>query len=170
MNKFILKQLFFILLLGVTINSCKKYEQGLNSRAKQKVFLSKKFYPNGQLKEAGALVDSLKNGYWITYSKEGNVEIECTYLNDTLNGPFILYYFNGNIKVKGNMKSGDWQGKRIFYYLNGNIKNQGEYENGKLNGIWEYFDENGNLDKRIVYKNGEKPKVLIDNKLMPDFP
>ncbi len=170
MNKFILKQLFFILLLGVTINSCKKHKQRLNSSAKQKVVLSKEYYPNGQIKEVGALADSLKNGYWITYNEEGNVEIECTYLNDTLNGPFILYYFNGNIKVKGNMNSGDWQGKRIFYYLNGNIKNQGKYENGKLNGIWEYFDENGNLDKRIVYKNGEKVKVLIDNKLIPDFP
>lgn len=141
-----------------------------NGEANSRSILHRGYYQNRQLKEVGAFIDSIKQGYWITYDSLGNIKSESVYIDDELNGAFNLYYPNGEIKVKGNIVSGNWVGERTFYYPNGKIMNKGYYQNGELDSIWVYYDENGKIDKKIKYKNGEQIKVLIDNKLTPPFP
>lgn len=168
MHKLFLKGIFLVMFWSIVVFSCKQHEG--DAISKRNVTISRQYHSNGQLKEVGALIDSLKYGYWITYNIDGGVDTECTYFNDSLRGSFILYYPNGNIKVKGYMDKGEWHGERLFYYSSGVIKNKGFYLNGKLHGLWEYYDQDGNLDKKIEYKEGEKNKVLLDNKLLPSFP
>ncbi len=132
--------------------------------------LHQSYYDNGQLKQVGAIIDSLRQGYWITYDSLGNIKAECIYVDDKLNGIFNLYYENGSPKVLGYMYLGDWVGERTFYYSNGNVKNKGYYKGGELDSIWENYEESGKLDKIIQYNKGEKIKILKDNKLTPPFP
>ena len=159
-----------VFLLTCIIFSCTKSTSETSSLEEKQILLSRVYYSNGELKEVGTLIDSLKQGYWITYDTNKILLCECVYINNSLNGPFILYYFNGNVKVKGYMVAGNWKNERTFYYSNGKVKNRGRYLNGELHGVWDYYDVNGNLDKKIRYKNGLKEKILIDNKLIPSFP
>lgn len=157
----------FVLLI---VYSCEMPRSRTDSDIQNQSDLSKEFYSNGSLKEVGALIDSLKQGYWITYDSVGNLQSECVYVNDIINGEFNIYYPNGEPKVIGYMYHGEWKGKRDYYYSNGNIRNTGCYEDGKLDGVWEYYDENGYLDKKIEYEKGEMKKIIEDNKHIPAFP
>lgn len=167
--KFISK-LFLIQFVFLIIHSCKMSHSEIESGFQNQSVITKEYYSNGILKEAGASLDSLKQGYWISYDSLGNLESECIYINDILNGSFNLYYPTGKPMMIGFMYQGYWEGERILYYENGNVYNKGYYKHGELDSIWEYYDENGSLDKRIQYENGEKIMVLEDNKLIPAFP
>jgi len=150
--------------------SCFRPDNNIDTSNGKSVVLLKHYYPTKIVKEKGALIDSIKQGYWISFDSTGKLQCECVYINDTLNGPFILYYPNGNIEIEGYVYAGNWKGERISYYSNRNIRNKGSYKNNELDGIWDYFDENGNLDKKILYKNGIRVKIIEDNKLTPIFP
>ncbi len=107
MYKSFLKRICIVIFLSITILSCKQYKD--DSISQKKITILKKYYSCGQLKEVGALIDSLKYGYWVTYNVDGSLDTECTYFNDSLKGPLILYYSNGNIKVKGSIDKGEWR-------------------------------------------------------------
>ena len=165
-----LSKLILILLIFLIGHSCKMSDSEIKSGSQSQPVLMKEYYSNGVLKDAGVYLDSLKQGYWISYDSLGNLESECIFLNDTLNGAFNLYYPTGKPMLIGFMYQGHWNGERTIYSDNGNIINKGYWKNGELDSIWEYYDENGDLDKIIQYENGEKIKVIVDNNLIPAFP
>lgn len=162
---------FIVIITLLLIESCKEIRDKRNSSFSHHcVEIKKEYYQNGLLKEVGAIVDSIKQGYWLTYDSVGRLESECVYVDDIFNGPFTLYYPNGKIMVEGFMLDSAWIGKRIYYYVNGNIKEIGFYENGNMDSVWTTFDENGSIDKKIIYKNNKIEKIIEDNKITPVFP
>lgn len=162
-----IRSLIALFIISFSLITCGISENG---EADSHSILHRGYYQNRQLKEMGAIIDSIKQGYWVTYDSLGNIKSESVYIDGEINGPFNLYYPNGEMKVKGNILSGNWVGERTFYYSNGNIMNNGYYRNGELDSIWVYYDETGKIDKRIQYKNGEKIEVLENNKITPPFP
>ncbi len=166
----LVSKLILIQLILLIVHSFKMSNLEIKSGSQSQPVLTKEYYSNGVLKDVGASLDSLKQGYWISYDSLGNLESECIYINDTLNGAFNLYYPTGEPMLIGFMYQGDWNGERTIYYENGNIINKGYWKEGKLDKIWEFYDENGDLDKRIEYENGEEIKIIEDNHLIPAFP
>lgn len=136
----------------------------------KEIEIKKEYFENGQLKSAGATIEKKKNGYWITYDKEGNREYEATYYNDALNGVFIIYFKNGQKKMEANMMNDLYHGYRINYYYNKQIKSEGNYYNGKKNGLWISYNDEGEIDKKAYYKEGELIETILDNKLSPPLP
>jgi len=158
--------IFFMIIF---VSSCNTFNNDcLEKKDKQNIILKKEYHKNGQLKEVGALIDSVMQGYWIGYDSLGRKNSECIYLDNELNGPFILYYENGNKMIEGYMVNNAWEGERIWYFWNGNIQDKGAFNNVGKDGIWEYYTEDGMLDKKVLYKDGDIVEVLEDNYL--DFP
>lgn len=99
-----------------------------------------KYYDNDNIKSVGNLIikegDYLRDGEWIHYYDNGNVEEIFNYKKNKKEGKYF-YFKNGNISLEGTYKNdlrfGDWV----------------VYDNeGKESEIWSY-DENGVFMKPI---------------------
>ena len=95
------------------------------------------FYPSGNILETVNTVDGLRQGKWTSYydSPEKLIELERTYVNDTLQGPEIGYYESGNIENEATIIDGIYQGKQTFYFDSEKlIEIERIYENDTLTG------------------------------------
>jgi len=82
-----------------------------------------------ELKINGHMVDGLKNGLW------------------------VKYYSNGQLENKINFKNGKPDGIIEFYFDNGQIETKLTYKNGVLTGEAEVYDYNGNLLISALFEN-----------------
>ena len=106
---------------------------------------------NGVLIEKGEFINGLKNGEWITYSRNGKLIRRLNYDNGLLNGNVELYYVNGNQKVTGQFEKGNKVGKWTYYTEKGKILSEGSFNNNKPIDTWTIYD-----------KKGKKPVVQYD--------
>ena len=112
---------------------------------------------------------NVKNGVKKHYSKNGNVEEETPYTNDTINGIAKEYYTSEKLKSEYQYTKGKENGVAKEYYESGRIKNELKfvddtissavyyYENGKeiKNGILKDYWQNGKLESKTIIKNGK---------------
>ena len=68
----------------------------------------------------GSKIDGKKNGEWISYFPNGNIQSICHFNKGVPNGPIIVYNENGSTLYRGNFNNGDKVGEWIFYDSNGN--------------------------------------------------
>lgn len=139
------------------------------SKPKQNIELKEEVNNKLSTIERGALIDDKKEGYWITFSNEGKISIECYYVNGKLNGPIKLFHDNGKLMAKGYMKNDSSNGLWISYRDNGNLQSKGSFKNGEKVGTWEFYSLEGELDRKVLYQ-GKSSKVLLDNHLSTDIP
>lgn len=87
-------------------------------------------------------------------NKNGNVEIEETYVNGRLNGERNIWYPNGRLFCKQFYINDTLDGKSEWFYESGQIYDEDYYQKGKpLNVSRLYYDST--IDKRLK-------KMLID--------
>jgi antitoxin component YwqK of YwqJK toxin-antitoxin module len=123
-----------------------------------------------QIIARGALINCVREGYWITFSQENHtIEIEAYYVHGVLNGPLKLYNRSGYLMSEGPVVNNSSNGIWSYYFGNGNLRARGLLVNDQRTGLWEEYVEDGQLDKKILYKNG-KDSILIDNKLSIPVP
>ncbi|MEM6321224.1 MAG: toxin-antitoxin system YwqK family antitoxin [Bacteroidota bacterium] len=136
---------------------------------------------NGKVLEEGILINSMKNGSWITYypNKDKVIQTMANYVNNELNGIYLTFsdrgqiqtlttYANGvydgnfakfrfgNIEESATYKNGELDGLYQKYYPSRKIQTEAEYKNGKQDGFYKYYDEQGKVVMEYQYKNGEK--------------
>lgn len=87
----------------------------------------RQYYTTMQVRCEGQMVDGLREGRWVFYHPNGNVQSECTYVQGHEEGPYRVYREDGKP-----------------YYL-------GHYKEGKPVGTWEFYDGDGNLAGTKVY-------------------
>ena len=63
----------------------------------------------------GSKIDGKKNGEWISYFPNGNIQSICHFNKGVPNGPIIVYNEKGSTLYRGNFKNGDKVGEWIFY-------------------------------------------------------
>ena len=68
----------------------------------------------------GSEIDGEKNGEWISYFPNGNIQSICHFNKGVPNGPIIVYNENGSTLYRGNFNNGDKVGEWIFYDSTGN--------------------------------------------------
>ncbi len=121
------------------------------------------------LKMQGLFKDSLckiKNGGFLYFFANDNLESTGRYLDNKLEGVYIRYHNNGMMADSGYYKADKLRGNRIGWHPNGfmsdssfvkndsvtteaewfdngNISAYGYYLHGKKNGQWNYFHKNG---------------------------
>jgi antitoxin component YwqK of YwqJK toxin-antitoxin module len=117
-----------------------------------------------QTLQKGALINNVKEGYWITLTQDKVIIIEAYYVHGKLNGPIKYYTDEGRLMTESVMVNGKQNGTCVFYHSNGNIKAKGSFKNDEKDGLWEFYSFDGRIDRKMNYKNGEG-EVLLDNHL-----
>ena len=84
----------------------------------------------------GLIKNGKKEGAWISYYSNGQLESKGNYKNGEFEGEWIRYHENGDLSLKSNYENGKKEGAWISYYSNGQLESKGNYENGKREGAW----------------------------------
>jgi len=73
-------------------------------------------------------------------------------------GAWISYWDNGQLEAKGNYENGKLEGAFVRYWDNGQLRSKGNYKDGKKEGAWVGYNEDGTVDKESTgtYKNNVK--------------
>lgn len=138
----------------------------------------KYFYPNGQLKTEGKVINGEKQGIWRSYHENGELKSKGTYHNGLKNGKWEYFYEsgvqraeavydngtgtykelypNGAIKMRGTIVNGESEGNWTYFYPDGSLKARGYESNGVKHGQWEYFHRNGEVSSRGKYVQGKQ--------------
>ena len=87
-----------------------------------------------------------------TGSVEGRVQGAIT--DGKKNGAWIYYYENGQIEAKGNYKNSKKQGEWIFNFENGKIQSKVTLIDGIVDGEWIFYYKNGKISHINIYKDG----------------
>ena len=128
------------------------------------------FYPNGQIEEICATIDSMKQGISLEFDSLGKIRRVSTYKNGIQEGPYIQYYSSGKILSKSYYKQDIWLGEFILYYENGNIECRYSYgSDGKLDGISDFYTTDGILSRSLLFTKGKIMKVIFDNGKLPPY-
>lgn len=108
--------------------------------------------------------DGRKNGASIAFSAIGQVNLNESYLNDTLQGPRLTYSNNGRIKTMEHYVKGVLQGNRRSFYDDSKLQEDANYKNGQRDGVSKWFSAAGKPSIEYTYVNGELsgPAKLYD--------
>ena len=79
-----------------------------------------------------------------------------SFKNGVKDGTWVSYHKNGQLESKGNFKNGEAEGAWVRYWGNGQLFYKGNFKNGKYNGTWVAFNEDGSVFKSWTgtYKDG----------------
>ena len=85
----------------------------------------------------------------VTGKKDGSFK------NGKKEGAWVSYYDNGQLEYKGNFKNGKREGAWVYYYDNGQLSSKGNVKNGKEEGLWVSYWGDGAQMYRNYYENGK---------------
>lgn len=92
--------------------------------------LMRQFYSTMRLRSEGTVHNGRREGRWVFYHPNGQVQVETTYIDGKEEGEYRVLRDNG-----------------APVYI-------GHYEGGRPTGVWEAYDQDGNLAERMDYNNG----------------
>jgi antitoxin component YwqK of YwqJK toxin-antitoxin module len=108
-------------------------------------------------KSQGNLKNGKKDGDWVSYHDNGQLDEKGNYKNGKKDGDWVSYFDNGQLAAKGNYKNGKADGYRVNYWANGNLLAKGVYKNGEMDGDWVgYWDDGESMELTGTYKDGVK--------------
>jgi antitoxin component YwqK of YwqJK toxin-antitoxin module len=131
-----------ILLLSVISTNCgEKYDSGKDLYMKDGLI-----FKNGENKPFTGKVKGKASNKTIQYEVKDGLK----------DGKFILYFANGNVELKGNMVKNKNEGEWSYYYSDNTLESRGDFKNDLADGKWEWYFHNGNLKEEGNYAEGER--------------
>lgn len=79
----------------------------------------KEEYSNETMKRLGYLEDGQKEGTWLSWHSNGQLESQINWHNDNYSGHFQVWYPHGQVKALGQTKEGEVDGKWVDFYQSG---------------------------------------------------
>ena len=150
-------------MLLVTLLSSPSWSQTLDDLVHREGIYYQKFTDvpfTGKItgEQQGSLKNGEKDGAWVEYYGNGQLEFQGNYKNGKRDGAWISYWDNGLLRFKSNYKSGMTEGDWVQYHENGQLSYKGNYKNGKRDGAWIAYNENGTVFKAwtATFKDGVK--------------
>jgi antitoxin component YwqK of YwqJK toxin-antitoxin module len=86
-----------------------------------------------------------RNGPYISYHKNGQVESEGEYNDDLPIGKFNWWFENGQKAIEGEFDAGHQIGKWTWWHENGQKAASGDYVAGVESGKWTWWKEDGKV-------------------------
>jgi antitoxin component YwqK of YwqJK toxin-antitoxin module len=104
----------------------------------------------------GQLINGKKNGRWTTFFKNGRLESDENYLNDTLHGRQLIYYPTGQLYIKRTYSKGKEIDSTFWYHDNGQIHIE-EFRDslGRKQGLFKIYYSNGQPSQIAYSKDGK---------------
>ena len=94
----------------------------------------------------------------VPYTGEVTGSEQGSFKNGKRDGAWVTYHENGQLQSKGNYKNGKWDGAWVYYHDHGQFWSKGNYKNGKKEGTWVDYQRDGTVWEFITgtYKDGVK--------------
>jgi len=170
-NKKNILKLFFLLIIIISFSCGEKYVSGRELYTKNgliyKIGEKKPF--TGKVKGKAdnntieyEVKDGLKDGDFILYFPNGNIEMKGKIVDGENEGEWNYYYPNRLLESQGKFKDDLVDGKWVWYFPDGNLKEEGKYVEGKREGEWLSYNDGGGLYIRRYFKDN----VLTDSVLV----
>lgn len=115
----------------------------------------------------GETVNGKKEGRWVSYFANGNMQSEGEYRGGKKEGAWVLYWPNGNKNSEAHFRDGKYTGLYTAYHKNGKKEHEGRYNeftgkssaDGTKDGEWLYYAEDGEtVWRKITYRRGARTK------------
>lgn len=107
--------------------------------------------------------DGIKNGEFILYFPNGQIEMKGQLVNNKNEGEWKYYLLDGTLQTVGFFKNDVPESTWTWYYPDGKVFEQGNFSNGVRIGEWKTFDQNGKLRVSRIFENGEVKDSTIIN-------
>lgn len=133
-----------------------KVKNSYQVKANKKNGFYKSFTVNGELEQQGTMKNDSATGKWVSFYADGSKYIEVEYRNDQVNGSVLAYFPSGKIQSKGYKMADLTQGKWEEFYENGQTKSRRNFKDGLEDGASETFFENGQTESKGVYHHEKK--------------
>tara|TARA_B110000285_G_C15076312_1_gene590946 strand:+ start:1095 stop:1580 length:486 start_codon:yes stop_codon:yes gene_type:complete len=106
-------------------------------------------------KSQGSFKNGKKEGDWVSYSDNGQLEAKGNYKNGRQEGDWTGYWsMNGQLLYSITYKNGKPHGEWVSYHPNGELDDKGKFQNGKKEGVWVVYYNDGVLMSKHNYKDG----------------
>ncbi len=112
-------------------------------------------YPTGEKYMSQEYVDGKKEGQWILFYKNGQMQKRGSTKNGKEQGKANEWYENGQMKYDQNYVDGKKDGKWLSWYESGVKWTSRDFEMDVLNGkilVWDTLEQ---LAKEYTYQNGD---------------
>ncbi|MCP4442148.1 MAG: toxin-antitoxin system YwqK family antitoxin [Aureispira sp.] len=176
------KILCCVLLLGL-LSSCKlktvslyndsgKVEEQYQVMRKQKEVkhgVYKFYHPNGQIAIECMYVEGKADGKEKVYYDNGQLESIAVLEKGVYHGSFFYYFEDGTLKQEGTYIKNQYQGKLKTYYANGILKEVVTMLDNLEQGPFVEYYENGNLKAKGAYMSKNEEKAALEMGLLEEY-
>ena len=102
------------------------------------------------------IVDGVANGFFKGFYDEERTSLkwETQFVDGKKEGEYIAYFENGNVNFTANIKADNLDGVRRCYYDTGELMHIHHYQKGKEHGVTTTYYTSGQLIEKVHYKNG----------------
>lgn len=115
---------------------------------------------NGQLNQEVFWKNGKSNGEFKVYYENGKLKEESNWLNDLQTGVYKKYYENGNKNFEwSNVLNGKGDGLYTYYHENGNKQEEGKFVNGLVHGIVRFYSPEGILTEESNFLKGKREGI-----------
>ncbi len=119
-------------------------------------FIVRDYYLTGQVQMSGtyrSIRPDNKDGHFIYYYENGQIQTDCYYENNQRNGPYEEWYESGQQKISQVYSNDVLDGPFSSWRENGTYKLQAHYTQGEKNGYFISYYENGQKLRNDLYEN-----------------
>ena len=109
----------------------------------------KMYWTNQQLKSIGLAIDSVEEGFWQYFYRDGSRMMEGSFKNGQKVGKWKAWYDNGKPSQEYFADNGPFKS----WYSNGNVESEGQFEDGLKSGHWKFYYPDGKLYRDCNYLN-----------------
>lgn len=125
-------------------------------------FITKQYYPTGQLAADGAFKKGKMDGRWTYYYPHGAKHSEYFYQDGQVQGEATEYHKSGGKKYIFHYKDGKFDGKFEEFYPHNQLKQVGFFSNGERQQQWFSYYPNGVVELDYYYLNGSLTGLCLD--------
>jgi antitoxin component YwqK of YwqJK toxin-antitoxin module len=110
-------------------------------------------------KSRGSFKDGKRDGPWVVYHKNGQLDEKVTYKNGEPDGPWVKYGKDGQLWYKETYKDGKKDGPWVGFLKDGQLYYKGTYEDGKKDGPWIHYFRDGTVNEKYTGTLKDSVKV-----------
>ncbi len=110
---------------------------------------------NGDITEYTITEEGDRHGEYIVKKSTGELISQSFYVCGLLDGPYKTWYYNGQLECECTCVNNKIHGPYKSWYENGLLMEEATYNNGVKDGLCKKYNNNGKLVTKRNYQNGE---------------
>jgi antitoxin component YwqK of YwqJK toxin-antitoxin module len=114
--------------------------------------LRQEFYKDGTIQSEIDYVNNSKHGQWKEYYKNGKLQRLINYVNGRKQGQEKEYYEDGQLARLTNFIRDQKNGEETLYFKSGKVKEKKFFKMDSKAGKWTWYNEDGSIKEETEYR------------------